>query len=68
KMKKETENKVIKLIRNKEKPTTAIASILGRNYYDAIKILEELEEKNKITKITLGHYTFWKAKKKYQKN
>jgi len=53
---------VLDILKDGEKSTTEIASKLKRNYYDCIQILEELLSQNKIEKVEVGKYTFWRLK------
>lgn len=55
---------VVKFLKDNEKSTSEIASHLCKNYYDTIKILEDLESQGLITKIELGRYTYWKIGEK----
>lgn len=54
------DDKIIQILKEGEKSSTEIASILNRNYYDVLKLLEELESNNKIKRITMGKFTFWR--------
>lgn len=54
--------KIINFLKDGEKSTSEIASHLSKNYYDTIKILEDLKSKKIILKIELGRYTYWKIK------
>lgn len=64
-MEKENDFKenILLLLQEKEKSTTEIASIMNRDYYFTLRLLEKLERENKIERIKLGNkYTFWKLK------
>lgn len=54
------EENVLEILKDGEKTTTEISSILKRNYYDTVGILERLESEKKICKIEMGRFTFWK--------
>lgn len=51
---------ILKILKEGEKTTTEIASIIRRNHYDTLHILEELEKEKKIKKIEIGRFTFWR--------
>lgn len=53
---------ILEILKDKEKATSQIASIINKNYYDCLKILEELEIEGIIKRIKLGSYTFWRVK------
>lgn len=54
--------KIIESLAEKEKSTSELCSIINRDWYYCIKILEELESKGKIERIELGKFTFWRLK------
>lgn len=54
--------KILEELKKGEKSTSELSSIISRNYYDCLKILEELEIENKIEKINVGKFTFWRVK------
>ncbi len=62
-MENNIDQKVINCLSDGEKSSTQIASILNKNYYDCLKILEQMQSENKIIKTTIGSYTFWKIVK-----
>lgn len=57
------ENKILEILKEGEKTTTEISSIIRRNYYDVVRILEDLESKKKLEKIEMGKFTFWRLTK-----
>lgn len=56
------EYKILDILKNGEKSSTEISSLLNRNYYDCLKLLEKLETEDKIIKIQMGKFTFWRLK------
>ena len=58
----DVEQKIMELLKEGEKSTTEISNNLHRNFYDTNQFLEELEKENKIQKIELNKFTFWKIK------
>lgn len=59
-MNNENKNKILEILKGGEKSTTELSSIINRDYYYCIKLLEELEKENLIVKIEVGKFTFWK--------
>jgi len=47
---------------NEQKTATEIAGILNRSYYDVLRVLNNLEKENKIEKIQIKNYTYWRKK------
>lgn len=54
--------KILNSLKEREKSTSEIASITSKNYYDCLRLLQELESENLIEKIEVGKFTFWKLK------
>jgi predicted transcriptional regulator len=54
---------ILNNLKKREKSTSEIASIISKNYYDCLRLLQELESENLIEKIEVGNFTFWKLKK-----
>lgn len=54
------ENKILEILKDGEKTTTEISAIIRRNYYDVVRLLEDLESKKKLEKIEMGKFTFWR--------
>jgi predicted transcriptional regulator len=54
---------ILNYLKNGDKSTTSIANQFNRNFYDAMKFLEELEKEGKIIKITMGRFTYWRLKR-----
>ncbi|HEY0090088.1 MAG TPA: FaeA/PapI family transcriptional regulator [Candidatus Lokiarchaeia archaeon] len=55
--------KILNFLKRGEKSTTEIASVINRNYYSVLRLLEELEGENKILRISVRKFTFWRIKK-----
>ena len=64
----EKENKVLYILKEGEKSTSEIASILNRDFYFVSRFLEEMEQKNKIEKTQIKNFTYWKIKINGEKN
>jgi hypothetical protein len=58
--KKESIKKILNFLKERDRSTTSIANLFNRNFYDALKFLEELEKKKKVQKITMGKFTYWR--------
>ena len=56
------EERILEILKEGEKSSSEITSLLSRGYYDVLKILKKLELENKIIKIEMGKYTFWRLK------
>jgi len=56
--------RILELLKQGEKSTSEITSLLNRNYYDVIQILEEMARENLIKKINIKSFTYWKLKDK----
>ena len=61
-------NKILEILKEGEKSTTELSSIINRDYYYCIKLLEELKKEDLIIKIEIGKFTFWKLKNEIQNN
>lgn len=58
--KEERIKNILIYLKKGDKSTTSIANQFNRNIYDALKLLEELEKKGKIERITMGRFTYWR--------
>ena len=54
------EIKIINFLKDGEKSTTDISHNINRNFYDTNKLLEKLETENRVEKIEVGKFTFWR--------
>ena len=54
--------KILEFISEGEKSTSDIASYLSRNYYDVMKMMEQLEEEDCVIRIEVSKFTFWKKR------
>lgn len=59
-MDEEIITKILNILKEGEKSTSEVSSIINRNYYQSLSILEKLFEENKIEKIEKNKYTFWR--------
>ena len=56
------ENKVLEILKDGEKSTSEIASIINRDFYFVSRFLEDMGQKNKIEKISIKNFTYWRLK------
>lgn len=61
--KEERIKNILIYLKKGDRSTTKIANQFNRNIYDALKLLEELEQKKKIERITMGRFTYWRLVK-----
>lgn len=61
--KEESMKNILNYLKKGDKSTTSIANQFGRNFYDAMKFLEELEQKGKVERITMGRFIYWRLKR-----
>lgn len=61
-MNNDNKNKILEILKEGEKSTTELSSVINRDYYYCIRLLEELEKEKLIMKIEVGKFTFWKLK------
>jgi predicted transcriptional regulator len=59
---------IINFLKEGEKSSSEIASHINKNYYDTLKILDDLEKKGILLKMELGRYTYWKLNKEEKGN
>lgn len=52
--------KIIESLKDKEKSTSELCSVINRDWYYCLKILEELEKEGKLEKLEIGKFTYWK--------
>lgn len=58
------ENQVINFLGTNQKSTSEITSEISRDYYFVLKLLEGMEDKGLVEKISLGRFTYWKLTEK----
>ena len=59
----DSKTKILEILKEGEKSSTEISSIIKRDYYKTLEILGELEQEGSVEKLNLGDkYTFWKLK------
>lgn len=61
--KEESMNKIMNYLKKGDKSTTSIANQFSRNFYDAMRFLEELERDGKVERITMGRFIYWRLKR-----
>jgi DNA-binding MarR family transcriptional regulator len=61
-MSEEKELKVLEFLRDGEKSTSEIASLMNRDFYYVTRFLEEMEQKGMLEKIPIKNFTYWKLK------
>ncbi len=65
-MKEETKEKLkkqtLEILKRGQKSITLISTLLRRNYYTTVEILDSLEDDGKVDKITINKFTFYESK------
>ena len=57
-----TKEKILEVLKEKEKSASEISVNIGRNFYIVTNLLKELVEEGKIEKLEVGKHILWKLK------
>jgi len=59
---KDYKKKVLEFLKDTEKSTSEISSLLSRDFYFTLRLLEEMKEENLLEKIEIKNFNYWKIK------
>jgi len=54
--------RVLEFLKNNEKSTSEIASLLSRDFYFTSRLLDEMEKEGLLKKLEIKNFTYWKIK------
>lgn len=59
---KDYKKMTLDFLKDTEKSTSEIASLLSRDFYFTARLLEEMEKEDLLIKIEIKNFTYWKIK------